>query len=330
MINLPSVLHLAQFASVANVVYPSVYQPFLEAVDHLNFDLSLALSPGCMFRFDFHDRLLLVTIGPLIAGGILGATYVIASWKSRSGSEEVRQHIRQKHTSAALLVTFFVYSNVSSVVFQTFACEELDDGKNYLRADYRIECDSPEHGRAITYAVFMVLLYPLGIPTLYATLLFRNRNVLNDETVRREQVSGVKSISDLWKPYKPTRFYYEVVECARRILLTGVLVFVFPDSAPQIAISLLMTFGFAILLEVLSPYESTWDRWLSLLGHVIVFLSMFLALALKVDVYDERRASQRTFEVVLVAAHACMVLAMVIEGFVMWKGGPPGGARDLV
>eukprot|EP00903_Cladosiphon_okamuranus_P011652 g10960.t1 len=317
---------LTQFASVANVVYPSVYQSFLEAVDHLNFDLSLALSPACMFRFDFHDRLLLVTIGPLIAGGFLGVTYAIASRKSSSGSKEALQRVRQKHMSAALLVTFFVYSNVSSVVFQTFACEELDDGRDYLRADYRIECDSHEHRRAMVYASFMVFLYPLGIPTLYATLLFRNRNVLNDETVRdqtvrRGEVSFVKSISDLWKPYKPTRFYYEVIECARRIMLTGVLVFVFPDSAPQIAVSLLLAFGFAILLEVLSPYESVWDRWLSLLGHVITFLSMFLAFALKLDVYDERPVSQRTFEVVLVAAHACMVLAMVVEGFVMWKVG---------
>ncbi|CAN0518856.1 unnamed protein product, partial [Scytosiphon promiscuus] len=40
----------------------------------------------------------------------------------------------------ALLVTFLVYSSVSSTVFRVFDCESLDDGKEYLRADYSTQC----------------------------------------------------------------------------------------------------------------------------------------------------------------------------------------------
>ncbi|CAN0497746.1 unnamed protein product [Laminaria digitata] len=46
-----------------------------------------------------------------------------------------------------LLLTFLVYSSVSSILFQMFACDDLEDGKNYLRADYRVECDSSQHSR---------------------------------------------------------------------------------------------------------------------------------------------------------------------------------------
>ncbi|CAN0033591.1 unnamed protein product [Ectocarpus fasciculatus] len=46
-------------------------------------------------------------------------------------------------------------------------------------------------------------------------------------------------------------------------------------------------------------------------------VSMYIALLLKVDVSDERVRSQRVFEIVLVAAHACMILAVVTETLVL-------------
>ena len=51
-----------------------------------------------------------------------------------------------------------------------------------------------------------------------------------------------QSISGLWEPYRSERFYYEVVECGRRIMLTGVVVLFFPDDAAQIAITMRIAF----------------------------------------------------------------------------------------
>lgn len=56
--------NVTQFASVANVTFPDIYQRFLDAVNVLNFELSWILSAGCMFSFNFHDYLLIATIGP--------------------------------------------------------------------------------------------------------------------------------------------------------------------------------------------------------------------------------------------------------------------------
>lgn len=73
---------------------------------------------------------------------------------------------------------------------------------------------------------------------------------------------------------------YEVVEYGRRITLTGEVVFVFPNDAAQIAISVLVAFLFSLLFEVLSPYKSESDKRLARGGHVIVFLGMFGLLVL--------------------------------------------------
>ena len=242
-----------QFVSVSNKNFPSVYDKFLDSVNFFNFDLSWVVSIGCFLEVDFHDWLLWTTITPVVIMGLLGVTYVIAVNKHRASSETLFRETRQKHVTTALLITFLVYSSVSSVVFQMFACDKLDNGKIYLRADYTIECDSDKHRALQIYAGLMIILYPVGIPALYAGLLFSNRRVMRDEKSREEYFA--RSISNLWKPYKPQRFYYEVVECGRRILLTGAVVFIYPNTASQIAVAFAIAVFFVFVSEAMVPYN---------------------------------------------------------------------------
>ena len=273
-------------------------------MDVLNFDLGWILSSGCIVDVNFHGRMLMSTIGPITVVMMIWGTYTVAVARHRE-SEETLRRIRHKHMSALILVTFLVYSSVSSAVLQMFDCEDLDDGNNYFRADYTILCDSPKHRALEVYAGVMAIIYPVGIPALYSLLLFRNRSVLTDKN-RRESDVSVQSTSNLWKPYKPSRFYYEVVECARRILLTGVAMLSEDDTAAKIAATFMIAAIFMVVLEVLAPYESRLDVWVSRAGHAVVFTSMYFALLLKVDVSNERQASQKAFEAILVTTHVGM------------------------
>ncbi|CAN0174738.1 unnamed protein product [Ectocarpus sp. 4 AP-2014] len=308
---------LTQFADAANTTYPGVYQDFISAIDVVNLDLGSVLAAGCLWSdIDFHGRLLVSTIGPLVVVGSLALTYLIAVRRNRaSGNAAVVEKIRHRHQTALLLVTFLVYSSVSAIVFQTFACETLDDDVEYLRADYGIHCTDAKHKVFEVYAGIMIFVYPVGIPLLYAVLLFQRRDILASADADRALLA--QSVAGLWEAYRPKRFYYEVVECGRRILLTGVVVFIFPNDAAQIAITMLTAFFFFAVFEILSPYKSESDMWLSRGGHVIVFLSMFDLLLLKVDVSGERDQSQAAFAGVLVAGHVLMVAAIVVEAFVI-------------
>ena len=306
-----------QFVSVANVQYPYEYQRFLDGIKLLDFDLGWMLSALCVVNIDFHDRLLLATIGPIVAILLLGMTYYIAARKNRQ-SEGAVQIVQHKHLSAVILLTFFLYSNVSSILFQTFACEHLEDGKPYLRADYRIECDSAKHEKLQVYTVIMIIVYTLGIPAFYATLLLKNRDILKTDETSRNNCSRVLPTRSLWRLYKPRVFYFEAIECIRRALLVGVVVFFNPNTASQIAVTLILAFTFVVISESLHPYASTWNTWLSRTRHVVVFFTVYVALLLKVDVSSERHDdSQRAFEVVLVVFNACMIVAVIIQALVM-------------
>lgn len=299
--------------------YPDVYQRFLDGVSILNFDVSSIPSAGCIVEVDFHGHLLVSTIGPLVALAVLATTFTVAK-RRNFGSEATLQKVGQKHMSMVILILSWFTRRFRPRFSKRLRVQDLDDGKEYLRADYRIECDSPEYRAFHVFAGIMIFVYPVGIPLLYAYLLYKNRRVLGSASneVTRETSSQVQSMPDLWAPYKPGRFYHEVIECLRRMLLTGVVVFIYPNTAAQVAVTLIIAFSFAILSERLAPYVSKWDASVSLSGHVIVFASMYTALLGKIGASDERAESQEVFAGIIVAAHACMVVAVIVEAVVVF------------
>lgn len=294
------------------MAFPGVYQRFLNVVHLSNFDLSWLISAGCVHDIGFYGRLLITTLCPILALGMLGGTYIIAIDINRESSGALRI-VRHKHLSIVLLISFLVYSSVSFTIIQTFDCEALDDGNDYLRADYSIECDTFKHRAFMVYAGFMCLLYPLGIPALYSYILFRNRRVLADGNARERDLSAYWT-SELWLPYKPRFFYYEVIECIRRLALVGVVLLVDDDLPTQIAVTLLLAFVFALVAGAVAPYESRLDGWISCVGHAIIVLSIFFLLLSEVELLQESQTSQEAYGAILVALNMSMILIVLRVG----------------
>ena len=284
----------------------------MNVLNILNIDSWVRLA-GCMTYMDFHLRFLVTTIGPILTVSILAGTYYYVV-KRHGASGETLDYAWQKHVSLILFIMSFVYNGASSVIFPMFECENVDDDHDYLRVDYSIDCSTDRHRFLRAIAGFMILVYPLGIPAFFAFLLFKNRRVLLNEDLR-ENVSSVRAISDLWKPYKPSRFYYEVFECVRRLVLMTVGYFIFPDSAAQVAFTVMIAAVFAIISEALAPYECRLDMWISRLGHAVVILSMYFALLLKVNITNDSHGSQYMFEIILIATHVVMILTATTEAF---------------
>ena len=63
-----------------------------------------------------------------------------------------------------LLLIFLVFPMVSSSAFRAFSCEDFDNGRSFLRADYGIECGTDTYARVEQLAWLGILLYPVGRP----------------------------------------------------------------------------------------------------------------------------------------------------------------------
>ena len=304
---------IAQFSGVVNVQYPPAYEKFLAALSVVNLNLGFILSISCVMETNFYARLVLMTIAPMAGLGALAITYRVAMVRNGHSIHAMRI-ARNKHISVGLFLLFVVYSSVSYTIFQTFVCDPLDSGVTYLRADYDLVCWTTTHVNFTTYAGIMVLVYPVGIPAVFAWVLFINRDGIQrveDNTNGSRVHPESEAIKDLWAPYKSSRYYYEVIECGRRIALTGLAVFIYPGSTAQVAIEALLAFVFSSISEIISPFAKPLDAWLYRSGTWVIFLSMYLALLLKMDAAEEDSRSQDVFAGLLIAAHGGMILVVI-------------------
>lgn len=290
---------------------------FVSKLSLTNLDFRMVWAYSCVVNLDFYDHLLISTITPILALMMLFASFNFAH-REYSGSKAAQDVVRHKHLSAALYVTILVYSPVSYRILQTFACDELDGMGAYVRADYRLNCSTPRYSWYEAYAAIMVVVYPVGIPVCFAWLLVWHKRDLAKPN--REALAHLKPLNGIWAAYKPSRFFFEVVECARRISLSVIAAFVFPKTAAQIAIALLCSVVFMFISEVLSPFERKVDMNLYRWGNGIIVASMYVAFLSNVDVGRDTTDALLTFSGVLIAANVFMVVTVLLQVIFLMKG----------
>ncbi|CAM9848157.1 unnamed protein product, partial [Laminaria digitata] len=274
-----------------SITYPTVYGTFLTYVDVFNLNFGWMLSAGCEISSNFYHGLLLSTLGTFTAAVLVLISYRITCRKCPQGDQYARDRIDRRHASVLLWVSFFVYSTVSSSIFQTFACDNLDNGRSYLRADHSLECYTVTHNIFRAYAGILVVVFPFGIPFCYALVLFRGRAALRAGVSRDANTPVLEICRELWAPYRPEVYYYEIVECLRRVLLSGFVVFIFPNTAGQVATSFLLALATAAVFMILDPYGHRWHTWLARTTHAVVILSLYIALLQKVDSTNDDNSS---------------------------------------
>eukprot|EP00966_Prymnesium_polylepis_P156487 3615528-Prymnesium_polylepis.3 len=80
------------------------------------------------------------------------------------------------------MLTFLVVPSASMRIFKTFLCEPIEyrtgDMRRYLRADLSLSCDGDEYQATSTTAFVWMTVWPVGIPLLYAALLWVSRDAL--------------------------------------------------------------------------------------------------------------------------------------------------------
>lgn len=169
---------------------PDVFIKFLAYFDVLQFTFFDGISGDCIFSASFLDGLIVGTATPTIVLLILYALYRYLpdnALQARFGVASARNLL----SYVMLVITFMVLPTCTTLSLNTFLCETLDthdppglgsEDKSYLVKDYSVECYTEKHRSFQVYAIFVLLLYPVGIPMFYAFLLLR-RNVTTGTSV---------------------------------------------------------------------------------------------------------------------------------------------------
>ena len=68
----------------------------------------------------------------------------------------------------------------------------------------------------------------------------------------------------LSEAYTPACHWWELVECAKKLLLTGLLTFLFRDEVAQVAFAMLVALASVMLLHAYRPYADGADQLFAL------------------------------------------------------------------
>ena len=174
-----------------------------------------------------HEKHSLVILRPhfveLVAEGKLGPV-LRDDWIVWSES----QRIREQFMSDILLVLFLLHAPLSQRGFYFFDCKDVG-GRWYLQADFTIRCYYEKHQVFVPLAMFFLIFFSFMFPLYVLILLCRHRTKLHTPEIRHK-------FGHLYASFTVGAEYWEIHEVFRKMILTGLLVFVPGNSRAAIAI----------------------------------------------------------------------------------------------
>ena len=171
------------------VKFPPHVTQALESFNFVTFDILPSLNLSCFTLvftsgYDAIHGLIITTLWPIAASFVI--LVVIPLTKAYvSGSSYLTE--AKGFVYYFLLLTFVVYISTCTEIFRFFKCDDFEDiGKSYLEFDYNVSCYDNRYESTRTFVLLMIVLWPVGIPVVYAASLFRHRHILVDPPPKRK------------------------------------------------------------------------------------------------------------------------------------------------
>ena len=190
---------------------------------------------------------------------------------------------QEKATSAMLLISFVVLPFASTNLFRVFLCTDFDDGQRFLTADYSLSCDSSAHDYMAVFSSLMLLVFPIGIPLMFAALVWKHRAAIVDCDRSKPCPAEIRHISILFVHYSNgASVYWESAECIRRLLLSSVIIFTGKSSEARCSWGAILAIIFAVVCGELQPCIDPVTQAFAFTSHWIIVAHFMLSVILSI------------------------------------------------
>ena len=160
-----------------------------------------------------------------------------------------------------------------------------------IKADYGLKCLASNSKSWLLYAVYACVSIPVGFPLLLLVYLFHmfrvqkqkrlyiemNADEDGDEILRTAEVETLLTNSEpdtndkehfaikfLHENYKPSYWYWEVIEMYRKLLLTSVLPMFASQNRVVLCIGIIFSSFFSVLHAYIKPIKDSFEHCLQL------------------------------------------------------------------
>jgi len=138
-----------------------------------------------------------------------------------------------------------------------------------MRQDASVECGTDDHGPIKNLAIGLIVLWPFGSLALYASLLAACYKPLQAKTANAlTQATGL-----LHREYSRRWYWWEVLELARKLVLTGAVLLIPEERAfLRLVVATLICSFYVALVAATKPHKRVEDSVLAVAMSLVLLL----------------------------------------------------------
>ena len=173
-----------------------------------------------------------------------------------SSAEKAR--MRSSYCSGVLLLLFLLHAPISQRLFYYFVCQDVGncsasnnggtECRQFLKADFRMECHLGIHNQFAPFVWIMMLCFTCALPLVVGMQLWRFRHRLQSVIVKHK-------LGFLYAPFNQGAEFWELHELGRKLVLTGMLIFV-SEKSPRTAAAILVCATAVATLHYYRPHKN--------------------------------------------------------------------------
>jgi len=231
-----------------------------------------------------------------------------------------------------VVIFYLVLPSVSSAIFDAIICQAFDtndeEGKvhSYLVADWSIQCTNSNTQFETLTNIFWgsFSLWIIVVPLIFLGLLISIR-----KSVYSNRTSFLtEACRFLWRDYKEHMMFWEILDIARKLFLTGIVNFIDLEEGStkilRLVTAIMISALYLGVLALARPYKKSTDLHIAFISNVVLICFFSTGIVIHICQDDEMckrqiGASINSFTATLIAViMTCIMLAttMVSIGYI--------------
>jgi len=253
-------------------------------------------------RLNAHESLfaiMAVNAGVICLSGIAYGLHKLVILRNHTLKDgEKSRRVSQSKELMYRNMFFFLYATYLSTCSKaanslSLACRKLcrDDKEEvcskYLKADYSVSCQGQKFNHYLILA-YISTAYMFILPSAAFIAIWKQRRaaLTKEDAVRsQDQASSQELISGLgflFLNYKTRSWYWELVETARKVILTSGLIFVGQESRSYIGLALVITGMYGFLFAWVKPLQDPMENRLMTTSLAVTVFNLVIGAVSKI------------------------------------------------
>jgi len=197
--------------STFNINLGPIVSALFSSLSFLSLDFVKVVPADCYFPFAFIQSMVSTTLLPVFASIIVFSAFAFQriqlfyKEKNRLRRREKVKRLFVRYFALFVMITYMVLPSTTAKIFKIFNCIDVDPdhydktgaAHRFLLVDYAVDCDSANYKFGLSWAYIMILVYPIGLPSMFFTLLFVNRSEIRLRGLKQRENTFLDSLVDM-------------------------------------------------------------------------------------------------------------------------------------